>query len=122
MHLVYQISVTAIDYDVTYEDINFDPYDTCFETEESMDELCREADKQIELIISELPQTMELEIECEDEDELPDLITEAVSDETGWLVNSVDYDIDSVEEALDDDEFEVPWGGTEKREVPWNKY
>ena len=39
-----------------------------------------------------LPQTLILEIECEPED-LEDCITDAISDETGWLVEYFSYEI-----------------------------
>lgn len=109
----YQIKVTSVDYDVTYEDIEFDPYDTAFEDDETIAENERKADQMIEDIKKELPQELDLEIEAEPED-LEWLIADAISDETGWLNNSFTYDIVSEEEVDDypdpdddDDEYEI---------------
>jgi hypothetical protein len=88
----YKVKTTDIDYYITYEDINFDPWDSCFNAEEDMDEAERQADEEIARIRSELPQELELEIECDPED-LDDMVCEAISDETGWLVNYFNYDI-----------------------------
>ena len=98
----YQIKVTSVDYYITYEDINFDPFDSVFNSEDDMDEAERQADEEIAKIKSELPQELDLEITCEPED-LEDEIADAISDETGWLNNSFTYDIVSETEVDDDD-------------------
>jgi hypothetical protein len=96
----YQIKVTSVDYYVTYEDIEFDPYDTAFEDDETIAENERKADQMIEDIKNSLPQELDLVIEAEEED-LDDIIADTISEETGWLNNSFTYDIIS-EEELDD--------------------
>ena len=88
---VYKVKVTAIDY--------------CIEEEDVMEEICEDASieedseefydaihAKIEEIRNSLPQTMELEIECEP-DELDYLVCDEVSEETGWLNYSVTYEI-----------------------------
>jgi hypothetical protein len=104
----YQIKVTSVDYDVTYEDINFDPFDTVFNDDAEMDEAERKADEEIAKIKSELPQELDLEITCEPED-LEDEIADAISNETNWLVNSFTYDVVSEKES-DYDDYEDYYG------------
>jgi hypothetical protein len=88
----YRIKTTHIDYSVGYEDINFDQWDSCFNTEEDMDKAERKADEEIKKIKDSLPQELILEIECEPED-LDDMVGDAISEETGWLVEGFSYDI-----------------------------
>lgn len=112
----YEIKVTSVDYSITYEDLNFDPFDSVFNSDDDMDEAERQADEEIAKIKAELPQELELEITCEPED-LEDEIADAISDETGWLNNSFTYEIISEEDAgghynedgywvADDDDYE----------------
>lgn len=84
----YQIKVNAIDYCVEDEDV-CDLVDVKPEYTTSWYDAI---DTKIEEIKSSLPQTMELEIECEEED-LADQVVNVVSDITGWLNNSVDYQV-----------------------------
>ena len=75
----YTIRITSVDYDITHGDI-----DACDE---------KETIKEIKRIIRSLPQKMVFQIKCEIDD-LEGEIINAVSDRTGWLVNSVQYEID----------------------------
>ena len=95
----YQIKVTSVDYYIGYEDLAFDPFDTCFE--ENIDAAVRKADEEIESIKANLPQELDLEITC-DPDDLEDMIADAISEETGWLNNSFTYDIVSEVEVDED--------------------
>lgn len=88
----FKVRTTDIDYRVTYEDLNFDPWDSCFNTDDDMEEAERKADEEIAEIKDSLPQELVLEIECDPED-LDDMVCDAISEETGWLVNSFDYEI-----------------------------
>lgn len=92
MSAYFKVKTTNIDYYITYEDINFDPWDSCFNTDDDMEEVERKADEEIAKIKDNLPQELELEIECDPED-LDDMVCDAISEETGWLVNSFDYEI-----------------------------
>jgi len=88
----FRIRTTCIDYCVEEEDIcdafeEFHP-----EVEVDSDEYYEAIDAEIDQLKNNLPQTLELEIECEPED-LDDQVCEAVSEETGWLVNGLSYDI-----------------------------
>jgi hypothetical protein len=98
----YQIKVTSVDYYVTYEDIEFDPYDTAFEDDTTIEANEKKADQMIDDIKASLPQELELEITCDPED-LEDQIADAISDETGWLNNSFTYEIVSETEVDEDD-------------------
>lgn len=98
----YKIKVTSVDYNITYEDINFDPFDSVFNSADDMDEVERRADEEIAKIKLELPQELHLIITCEPED-LEDEIADAISEETGWLNNSFTYDIVSETEVDDGD-------------------
>lgn len=62
-----------------------------FITEEDVDD-----DLSIEYVRSLLPNELELEVECEP-DNLEDMLVDAISDETGWLINTYKYEILSEE-------------------------
>ena len=81
----YKIKVTSVDYCVEEEDLDLQDYGEDAEDPDIIDH-------EIKKIKSLLPQTLELEIECEPED-LDDQIADAISEETGWLNNSFTYDI-----------------------------
>lgn len=74
----FKIRTTHIDYCIEYEDV-------CDYVKEE------EVDNEIERIKSSLPQHLELEVEC-DEDDLDDVVCDAISNETGWLINSFEYE------------------------------
>jgi len=86
MYKYYRVLVTSVDYCVEYEDV-FETYWP--EDQEWTDE---QFDEKIEEVKSRLPQSMELEVECEPGD-LDDMVVDAISEETGWLVNSFTYDV-----------------------------
>lgn len=87
----YKIKVTAVDYYVSDEDVC---ESVCEDVtiEEDSEEFYDVINAKIKEVKESLPQTMELEIECEPED-LDDMVCDAVSEETGWLNNSVTYEI-----------------------------
>ena len=80
----YKIKVNAIDYCVEEENL-----DSTHDLEHMTEQ---EIEQEIERLKKQLPQSMELEITCEQED-LDDQVVNIVSDITGWLNNSVDYQI-----------------------------
>jgi len=86
----YKIKTTNISYDIGYSDINFDPYDTAFQTEEEQDEAELKADEQIQKLKESLPQELELEVEA-NEDDLDMYVEDAIYDKTGYMVNHSDY-------------------------------
>jgi hypothetical protein len=88
---VYKVKVTSIDYCIEEEDVMEDICEDA-SIEEDSEEFYNAIHAKIEEIRNSLPQTMELEIECEP-DELDYLVCEAVSEETGWLNYSVTYKI-----------------------------
>jgi hypothetical protein len=88
---VYKVKVTSIDYCIEEEDVMEDICEDA-SIEEDSEEFYDAIHTKIEEIRNSLPQTMELEIECEP-DELDYLVCEAVSEETGWLNYSVTYKI-----------------------------
>lgn len=87
----YKIKVNAIDYSVEEEDVCWQ-FDNQADLEEDSEEYYDAIHNEIKHIKETLPQTMELEIECEEED-LGDVVCDTVSEETGWLNNSVSYEI-----------------------------
>ena len=98
----YKIKVTSVDYDVTYDDIDYNLLNAFFNAGDTVEEVEKQADEEIERIKSELPQELHLIITCEPED-LDDEIADAISEETGWLNNSFTYDIVSETEVDEDD-------------------
>jgi hypothetical protein len=91
MVYVFHVLTAIIDYCIEDEDVCWE-IDNDPEIEEDSEEYYEAIHNKVAEIKSELPQHLELEIECE-EDDLDDMVCEAVSEETGWLVNSVSYDV-----------------------------
>ena len=92
MEKCYKIKTTQIEYCVSAGDIDLpDPFESYgrVDLDEYTDE---EIEAMIEEVKASLPQTLILEVECEEED-LEDCITDAISDETGWLVEYFSYEI-----------------------------
>lgn len=81
----YKILVTSINYEIDAEDLGFSLQDY----QEDYDEV----EQEIEKFKSTLPQNLEIELDCEEQD-LEDCILNAISDETGYLVNSFTYKIE----------------------------
>ena len=104
----YKIKVTSVDYEVTYDDIDYNLLNALFNTGDTVEEIEKQADAEIERIKSELPQELHLIITCEPED-LEDEIADAISEETGWLNNSFTYDIVS-ETEVDEDGYPAAIG------------
>ena len=78
----YKVKVNSVDYYVTEEDI----IDYVSDDENIADK--------IKEIKSDLPQELVLVITCDCEPEyVGDEIADAISEETGWLINSFTYDI-----------------------------
>ena len=88
----YKVKTTDIDYCVEAEDLYEVFEEQHPEVEVDSDEYFDAIDAEIVRLKKELPQDLVLEIECEEED-LNDEVCEAVSEETGWLVNYVGYEI-----------------------------
>lgn len=85
--MTYRIKITKVDYCVEEEDVidlvNVRPeYSTAW-----YDAI----DKKIEEIKSTLPQQFRFDVDCDDEEDLEDIICDNISDETGWLVNSFEW-------------------------------
>lgn len=87
----YKVKTTSIDYCVEEEDVCWQ-FDNDPEIEEDSEEYYDAIAAEIRKIKASLPQTLELEIECEPED-LGDEVCEAISEETGWLVNDFSFEI-----------------------------
>lgn len=81
----FKIKAFDIEYSITAEDL-FIPDGLTYEEEEVWIE------KTIKQIRAELPKQLELEIECEEED-LEDELVDAISEETGWLIEGCNYDV-----------------------------
>ena len=107
----YKIKVTSVDYNVTYDDIDYNLLNAFFNAGDTVEEVEKQADAEIERIKSELPQELHLIITCEPED-LDDEIADAISEETGWLNNSFTYDIAS-ETEVDEDSYPAAIGSEE---------
>ena len=79
--------ITQIEYDIDDSDLDIDRDD--YETEE--DYQCA-LEKERENVESNLPSRLIIDIEECDTDELEDVLTERISDETGWLVKDFVYE------------------------------
>ena len=107
----YKIKVTSVDYDVTYDDIDYNLLNAFFNTGDTVEEIEKQADAEIKRTKSELPKELHLIITCEPED-LEDEIADAISEETGWLNNSFTYDLVS-EAEVDEDGYPAAIGSEE---------
>ena len=87
----FRVRTTHIDYCVEEEDVMEDICEDA-SIEEDSEEFYDAIDAKIKEVKESLPQHLELEIECEEED-LDDMVCDAISEETGWLVNGFAYDI-----------------------------
>ncbi len=85
----YKVKIIGIDYAIGYEDLDFDPWEDCFNIIDE-EEAERKADEAIKKIKDSLPQELFFDIECEPED-LDDLVCNAISEKTGWLINGFTY-------------------------------
>lgn len=88
----YKVKTTSVDYCVEEEDICETFEEQHPEVEVDSDEYWEAIDAEVARLKNSLPQTLELEIECDPED-LDDMVCDAISEETGWLINSFTYDI-----------------------------
>jgi len=77
----YTVKVVSVDYAIESYDVD--------ELDEMSDE---EVEAEIARVKASLPQELELEIECAPDD-LDDYVADAISDETGWLINDCEYEI-----------------------------
>ena len=107
----YKIKVTSVDYDITYDDIDYNLLNTFFNASDTVEETEKQADAEIERIKSELPQKLHLIITCEPED-LEDEIAGAISDETGHFNRSFTYEIVS-EKEVEEDNYPAAIGSEE---------
>lgn len=89
--MVYTVKVTSVDYCVEPEDVCWQ-FDNQADLEEDSEEYYEAIHAKIKRIKDSLPQELELEVECDRED-LDDMVCDAITEETGWLINSFDYKI-----------------------------
>lgn len=88
----FVIKTKEIGYSVEFEDVADQVEERFPNIEFDSEEFEAKVDSEIERIKKELPQELTLEVDCEKED-LDDYVSEAVSDETGWLVDYVNYEL-----------------------------
>lgn len=89
----YKVKVNSVDYCVTEEDV----------IDYVSDDEDEDIDDKIKEIKSDLPQELVLVVTCNCALEyVEDEIAEAISEETGWLINSFTYDIISETEIEED--------------------
>ena len=102
--MTWKLKCYNIDYDVSWEDVE----SNCeVPTDLDDDDLDEWYDLKVEEIKASLPKEVIIEVECDEED-LEDVAVDALSEETGWLINSYDYVIcnawDSDDDFNDDEE------------------
>ena len=89
----YKVKVNSVDYYITEEDV----------IDYVSDDEDEDIDDKIKEIKSSLPQELVLVITCNCAPEyVEDKIADAISEETGWLINSFTYDIISETEIEED--------------------
>ena len=77
----YIVKVVSVDYAIESYDV--DEFDVMSD---------EEVEAEIARVKASLPQELELEVECKPDD-LDEMVADAISNETGWLVNDCEYDI-----------------------------
>ena len=82
--MYFKVRTTDVDYFVSDEDVIY-----TMPMDDPDDEDIEDA---IDAVKASLPQVLELEIECEPED-LDELVGDAISSKTGWLINGFNYEI-----------------------------
>lgn len=87
----YKVKVTSVDYCIEEEDVCWQ-FDNDPSIEEDSEEYYDAIHKEIERIEASLPQTLELEVGCDPED-IEDMVVDAISQETGWLINNCTYEV-----------------------------
>lgn len=80
----YKVRTTNIDYYIGWEDLEMMLFDVENMTNEQIN-------KEIDKINKELPKHLEFELECDSKEDLDDLLVDAISEQTGWLISSVSY-------------------------------
>ena len=81
----FEVKVYDIDYCIDEEDLEANDFDV---DEMSEDEI----EAAIQKIVATLPKELVLTVECT-EDALEDVLVDAISEETGWLINNFQYEI-----------------------------
>jgi len=89
--MYYKVKITSVDYCVEEQDV-CEYVDNDPEIEEDSEEYYDAIHAKIEEVKSRLPQELILEVEC-DRKSLEDVLVDAISEETGWLVNNFTYKI-----------------------------
>jgi hypothetical protein len=88
----FKVKTTHIDYDIGFGDVCDSIEETHPEVQFESEEFDELVEQEIDRLKNSLPQELDLEVTCAPED-LDDYVADAVSEETNWLVNSVEYKI-----------------------------
>ena len=87
----FKVRTTSIDYCVEEEDVCWQ-FDNKADLEEDSEEYYDAIHNEIKRIKENLPQYLELEVECEPS-ELDCVVADAISEQTGWLINGCSFEI-----------------------------
>lgn len=88
----FKVKCYDIDYCIEEEDVCDEIADDA-SIEEDSEEYYEAIHNKIKEIEDRLPKEVILDIDCEEDELDDDLIADELSDETGWLTNSFEYDI-----------------------------
>jgi len=90
----YKVRVKGIDYSIEYYDITDQVAEKFPDVEEGSAAFDELVDKEITEIKKSLPQSLDLDLDCVNPEDLDWIISDAISEETGWLINGFDsYEI-----------------------------
>ena len=87
--MIHTVKARGIDYDIDYETVSGFIRATHPELDDESDEFEAAVAAMQVKIEDDLPHTLTLEIECR-KNEVEEMIGNAISDRTGWLINGVD--------------------------------
>lgn len=94
---VFKGKTTSVDYDIDYEHVSSQIEERFPNIEFDFEEFDKKVEAETERIRKSLPQVVEFEIYADSLEDLDDQVADWVSEETGWLINGCDYEVDSVE-------------------------
>ncbi len=94
---VFKGKTASIDYDIDYEHVASQVEERFPNIEFDSEEFDKKVETETERIRKSLPQVLEFEIYADSLEDLDDQVADWVAEETGWLINGCDYEVDSVE-------------------------
>ena len=88
----YKVRAYDIDYSVEDEDVCAE-FDNDPELETDSEEYYEAVHNKVKQILNDLPREMVLTVECDEEEDLEEEITDTITESSGWLIIGYSYDV-----------------------------